>query len=352
MKKYIYLAAMLLAMSICAAPLWAQTDATIKGVAKGQDGKPIAGATVQVYDAQTGRKYEMKTNAKGEYQSLGVAIGNYKFSLLQNGTVVDEHNNVPVGLGQERVVDFNLATDNKTTGGSDDQQKKVEAVQKQNEKIKGLNASLTQAKELEAAGNYEQAITLLQQTTQTDPSQDLLWAYLGDAQRGAKKYTDAIESYQKAIAIKPDSGTYLNGLADAYAKSGQTDKAVQQYAAAAQADPTNAGTYYYNEGAVFTNTGKVDEAVAAFDKAIQLDPKRADAYYWKGVDLIGKATMKDNKMVAPDGTSEAFNKYLELAPTGKYADAAKQMLASIGASVDTSYKSSKPSSSTKKKPSN
>ena len=128
---------------------------------------------------------------------------------------------------------------------------------------------------------------------------------------------------------------------------------MQQYAAAAQADPTNAGTYYYNEGAVFTNTGKIDEAVAAFDKAIELDPKRADAYYWKGVDLIGKATMKDNKMVAPAGTAEAFNKYLELQPSGKYADAAKQMLASIGSSVDTSYKSSKSSSgSSKKKPSN
>ena len=144
-------------------------------------------------------------------------------------------------------------------------------------------------------------------------------------------------SYQKALAIKPNTGTYLSGLADAYAKSGQTDKAVQEYAAAAQADPTNAGTYYYNEGAVFTNTGKIDEAVAAFDKAIELDPKRADAYYWKGVDLIGKATMKDNKMVAPAGTAEAFNKYLELQPSGKYADAAKQMLASIGSSVDTSY---------------
>ena len=140
-----------------------------------------------------------------------------------------------------------------------------------------------------------------------------MWAYLGDAQRGAKKYTDAIDSYQKAIALKPTSGAYHGGLADAYAKSGQTDKAVQEYAAAAQADPTNAGTYYYNEGAVFTNTGKVDEAIAAFDKAIQIDPKRADAYYWKGVDLVGKATMKDNKMVAPPGTAEAFNKYLELA---------------------------------------
>ena len=37
------------------------------------------------------------------------------------------------------------------------------------------------------------------------------------------------------------------------------------------------------------------------------------------------------------GTAEAFQKYLELQPTGTYADAAKQMLTSIGASVETSF---------------
>ena len=349
MKKYIYFAALLLAMSLCAAPSWAQVNGDIRGIATDRDGKPISGATVEISDPATGRKFQAKTNAKGQYVAAELPIGNYSAVLLQNGATVDEHHNIPVTGGGDMEVDFNLRTDNPVSA---EQEKKVEAVQKQNEKIKELNAKLAQAKELEAAGNYDQAITLLQQTTQAEPTQDLLWAYLGDAQRGAKKYTDAIDSYQKALAIKPNTGSYLSGLADAYAKSGQTDKAVQQYAAAAQADPTNAGTYYYNEGAVFTNTGKIDEAVAAFDKAIELDPKRADAYYWKGVDLIGKATMKDNKMVAPAGTAEAFNKYLELQPTGKYADAAKQMLASIGSSVDTSYKSSKPSSGSKKKPSN
>jgi tetratricopeptide (TPR) repeat protein len=349
MKKYMNLAVLLFAVALCAAPLWAQMEGSVHGLAKGQDGKPIAGATVQIYDSQTGRKYTLKTNDKGIYQSIGISIGTYKFTLLQNGNPIDEHANVPVGGGQDREVNFELASD-QPAAMSEEQKKKVEANQKENEKIKGLNASLKQAKELEGAGNYDQAITLLQQASQVDPNQDLIWGYLGDAQRGAKKYTDAVESYQKALALKPNSGSYHSGLADAYAKTGQTDKAVQEYSTAVQDDPPNAGAYYYNEGAVFTNTGKVDEAVAAFDKAIELDPKRADAYYWKGVDLIGKATMKDNKMIAPAGTEEAFNKYLELQPTGKYADAAKQMLGTIGASVDTSYGKSKSSTGTKKKP--
>ena len=178
---------------------------------------------------------------------------------------------------------------------------------------------------------------MLQQATQVDPNQDLIWFNLGDAQRGAKKYPEAIESYQKAIAIKSTVGAYHNNLADAYAKSGQTDKAVQEYDAAAQAEPANAATYYFNEGAVFTNTGKTDEAVAAFDKAIQADPTKAAAYYWKGVNMLAKATTKGDKMVAPEGTAQAFNKYLELDPTGQYADAAKQLLASIGAPVETTF---------------
>jgi len=336
MKKYIYFVAVLLLLGL-AAPLWAQSEGTVRGVVTDQSGKPIVGATILMYDATTGRKYEVKTNAKGEYFSI-VASGTYKMTLLQNGNPIDEHNNVPVETSGERVVPFDLAKDLGGGGGMTEEQKqKIAQQQKQNEKIKGLNTTLAQAKQLEGAGNYDQAITILQQATQVDPNQDLIWAYLGDAQRGAKKYTDAIDSYQKALALKPTSGPYMGQLADAYARSGQADKAIQQYAAAAQADPQNAAAYYYNEGAVLTNTGKIDDAITAFDKSIQLDPNRADSYYWKGVDLIGKATMKDNKMVAPPGTAEAFNKYLELQPTGKYADAAKQMLATIGASVETSY---------------
>ncbi len=126
-------------------------------------------------------------------------------------------------------------------------------------------------------------------------------------------------------------------MAEAYAKSNKVDDAVKTYELAAQANPANAGQYYFNTGAVLTNAGKVDDAIAAFEKVIAADPNRADAYYWKGVNLIGKATLQGDKMVAPPGTADAFQKYLQLQPTGTYADAAKQMLTSIGSSVETKY---------------
>jgi hypothetical protein len=58
--------------------------------------------------------------------------------------------------------------------------------------------------------------------------------------------------------------------------------------------------------------------------------------------MIGKATLQGDKMIAPPGTAEAFQKYLELQPSGAYADAAKQMLAQIGSSVETGYGKKKP----------
>ena len=350
MKKHLALVILLaFVVGMCAAPVWAQFTGTVKGVAKDESGKPIEGATVEISNAENGRKVNLKTNAKGEYFSIGVPPGTYKFSLIKDGKVIDFFDKVPVIAGDERKLDFDLAKDNKAQAGiSEEQQKKIAEAQKQNETIKGLNVQLAQARQLEAAGNYDQAIAILQQAAQTDPKQDVIWGSLGQSQLGAKKYPEAMESYQKAIAIKPTSGIYHAGLADAYARSGQTDKAVQEWATAAQNDPTNAGSYYFNEGAVLTNTGKVDEAIAAFDKALQVDPTRADAYYWKGIDLMNKATTKGDKMVTPPGTAEAFNKYLELAPTGKYADNAKQILASIGAPVETTYGKSK--TAPKKKP--
>jgi tetratricopeptide (TPR) repeat protein len=375
MKRHISLVTLVaLLLGLSAVQLWAQATGSVKGVVKDQNGKPVEGVTVELTSSDTGKKYDLKTNSKGEYSSIGVVIGTYDFTLMKDGKTVDQITKVPVVAGGEpRVVDFDFTK--RQVGPTEEQKKQVEEVQKHNEKVKTLNASLTQARQLEASATddisqakqlqangkadqaqakqadasakYEQAITVLQQATQVDPTQDLLWYRLGDMQKGAKKYPEAIESYQKAIAIKGTVGGYHNNLADAYAKSGQSAKAVQEFAAAAEVDPANGGMYYFNEGVVFVNANKMDEALVAFDKVIQIDPNKAAAYYFKGNALLGKAVTKGDKMVAPEGTAEAYNKYLQLDPNGPYADAAKGALAAIGAPVQTSYGTAK---APKKKP--
>ena len=306
-----------------------------------QEGKFISDGVVEITNTDTGRKMTVKTSKNGEYYIIGLTPGNYDSVLIRNGVKVDGMNKIPIGVGDMREVSFDLKKDaaaKGATGPTEEELKKQQEAVKQNEKIKGVNAKLQEVRDQEKAGNYDQAIATMQELTTADPSKDLLWAYLGEAYTGAKKYPEAIEAYQKAINIKGDSALYHNALANAYNKAGQTDKAITEYTQVAQMDPAGAATAYFNMGAVYTNAGKVDDAIAAFDKVIALDPNRAEAYYWKGVNMMGKATTaKDGKFVAPPGTEECFKKYLELKPEGPMAQPSKDMLASLGSSVETTF---------------
>jgi tetratricopeptide (TPR) repeat protein len=373
-KHFVVLFFVLLMLGLCVPPGFAQASGTVKGLCKDTDGKPIADGVVVYANQDNGQKYTLKTNKKGEYFSLGIAAGSYNVTLYRSADdakaskEVFHFNKFQVTL-DENTLDFDMQKEQQKAAqgvGLTPEQLKAkqeaeEKVKKENSTIKTLNEKIVAANTSMKAGDYDGAIATLTEALQVDTTHDVIWAQLADAYRGsALKQTDPAEKskrlqeasadYQKAIDIRqkametkkdPDDNkrlaAYYNNLGEAASKSGKIDDAVKAYTQAAQINPEGAAGYYYNVGAVLTNAGKVDDAIAAFDKCIAADPTKADAYYQKGVNLIGKATLQGDKMVAPAGTAEAFNKYLELQPTGPYADVAKQMLASIGAPVETGF---------------
>ena len=374
-NRFIYSFLLALFVGMCAPLLLSQTG-SVKGVCKDSDGNPIVGAQVEWTGVETGRKYSLKTNSKGEYFSLGIASGKYNIKLLKDGKELFHINGIDVHVSEDATQDIDLKKEQaeaaKGQGVTAEQLKQIQEAQakaaKETNTVKALNDKLNAAKAASDAGDFETAIAALTEANQMDSTRDLIWFKLGDAYRMSatkqtdaaekqKRYETAVTDYQKAIELKqaaeaaqkdPDANVkmaaYYNNLAEVYAKSNKVDDAVRTYQHAATLDPAKTGQYMFNTGAVLTNAGKVDDAIAAFDKVIAADPTRADAYYWKGVNLIGKATLKGDKMIAPEGTVEAFQKYLELQPTGTYAQPAKDMLTSIGASIETTY------GTTKKKP--
>jgi tetratricopeptide (TPR) repeat protein len=369
MKKLFIIPLLLVLIAGLSAPAaFAQATGSVKGVCKDVDGNPIVGATVEWIGVETGRKYTLKTNNKGEYFSLGISPGKYNVKLSKDGKEIFHFSNFPVGV-DEAVLDFDMKKEQSAAaqgqGLSQEQQKAIQEQQakvtKEKTTVQSLNEKLKVANEASAGGDYETAIKTLDEANQIDATRDLIWFKLADAYRNsAPKQTDpeekkkrfemAAADYQKAIDLRTASesaakdpsnnvtlAAYYNNLAETDAKSNKIDDAVSNYSKAAQLDPTKAGQYLFNTGAVLTNAGRVDDAIAAFDKVIAADPNKAEAYYWKGVNMIGKATLKGDKMVAPEGTAEAFQKYLELQPNGQLAQPAKDMLASIGASIETTY---------------
>jgi tetratricopeptide (TPR) repeat protein len=245
-----------------------------------------------------------------------------------------------------------------------EQKKEYEEYQKnlkENSKIKGLNGILAQAQTQAKAGNYDQAATLVQGAAEQDPNRALLWAILGQYQSdSARKMTDraqrsqrfgeAATSFDKALQLhtanpdpKQETASWRVGLGSALDGSGKYDDSLKAFAQAADeagaANPKIAALAHYNSGLVLSKTGKVDEAAAEFDKAVQLDPTMADAYYQKGTALIAKATAdKNGKIIPAPGTEEAFQKYLEMQPNGRFAESATAQLEFLGAKVQTKVK--------------
>ncbi|HWR36493.1 MAG TPA: tetratricopeptide repeat protein [Clostridia bacterium] len=340
-KQIVMMMALVLLVGMLATSSVAQMTGKIRGVVKDESGKPIVDAQVTLTTVDSGRKATYKTDKNGEYFSLGFQPGTYNIVVTKNGQTLAQINKVPLTkFGDENVFNIDLAKERAAQGAqmSEEDKKRMAAAVAEREKVKGLNQMLAQAQAAKDAGNCEQAVQIMQPAATPDQTKEQIWAALAEYQVCAKQYTPAIESYKKAISLAPQNGGYHNNLGQAYLKNNQIDEAIAEYNTSAQIDPTNAGMYYFNLGAVLTNKGKVDEAIAVFDKAIAADPAKADAYYWKGVNMLGKATVdKTGKMTAPPGTAEALNKYLELAPEGPNAQAAKDLLASIGASVQTSF---------------
>jgi tetratricopeptide (TPR) repeat protein len=364
---------------LLAGACWAQTS-SIEGDVKGVDGKGLKGALVRIERLDIRGNYKVKTDKKGHYFHAGLPLGTYKIMLEVDGKVVDQVGNVRTRLGDPTEVNFDLQalrqrqqalqqaaatgqlTEEQTRGLSSEQKAALEKQMKERseamKKNKALNDAFNQGMVAMQGKQWDAAVEAFTKAGELDPKQHVVWANLAESYMGlatTKAGPDqqatmdkGLEAYRKALELNPSDPAYHNNYGLALAKAKKFDEAQAELTKAAELNPPGAGQYFYNLGAVLVNTGQLDPAGAAFKKAIEADPNYADAQYQYGVYLISKATTTaGGKIVPPPGTKEAFEKYLELKPTGPYADAAKGMIASMEGSVQTEY--SNPEGQQKKK---
>jgi tetratricopeptide (TPR) repeat protein len=180
-----------------------------------------------------------------------------------------------------------------------------------------------------------------------DPNMHLIWARLGDAYETAGRADDAANAYKQAVALKP-TPAYYNNLGGILGRAGKTQEAMDAYQKSAELDPPNAAQAWRNAGITLYNAGKMKEAVEPLKKATEIDPKSAQAWYLLGASLVGAMDYKQvgDKMqvIVQPGTVEAYQKAVELDPTGQYGQQAKQgleALAQIAPGIETKVKTGK-----------
>jgi tetratricopeptide (TPR) repeat protein len=318
-------------------------------------GKPVANADVVLTNKANGRTIKMKSDKNGQVIGVGVPFGDYDEEVTAGEKRFKGQVRIQGEGGAVDNISVELTSGKPGTGPSKEELEKMTA-----ERNKAINENtlIAQLNPALQAKDWATAEPILTKLIAMNPNR---WDYqqaLGNAQFSEGKFDDAIATYEKAIPIaenatkaenapkdaKVDPAKAKTGVSqmltnegNAYLKLKKNDKAIEAYTKAASMDP-NPATAYFNICATQYNTGNTQGALAACDKAIAADPTRADAYFIKGSLMVGESKLdKDGKLQATPGTSEALNKYLELAPDGPHANDVKAMLQAIGAKIETTY---------------
>jgi len=365
---------------------------TIHGRVINPTGQPQGGGTVNFStDGGATMKYSFTVDDTGEYTGA-VAPGTYmliyRAADTPKGQMVDSIRGIKIAAGQDLTQDDDMSRQEYIDKMSPEQKKQLEELRKTNaEAIKAntvinqLNADLkvvnqdkkdidgamatakqalgdtaaktdiaNKAAEIKTA-KYTDIESLMTKDTVLKPTEALLWVNLGFGQAGLKKYDDAITSYKKAVdletaAAKPRAqviGIADAGLGEVYARTGKVPEANAAYDASVKADPADAALNLRNEAVIFFQEGNSTAQVAAADEAIKVDPNQALLYYIKGQGLIQSATIdpKTHRIVLPPDCTAAYEKYLDLAPTGQFANEVAGILQQAGEKVSSSYKAPK-----------
>ncbi len=140
---------------------------------------------------------------------------------------------------------------------------------------------LEEASTLTRDGEYRKAEELLQSALDKpfkkyDKAE--VYSMLGNIYNKMDYFQDAIDAYQKALELDPNSAIFWTNLGIVYRLTAQYDKAEECYKKALVLDPDYPQLYTSLGALHLTYTMKFDEAIRYLEKAIELDPSQAVTY--------------------------------------------------------------------------
>jgi tetratricopeptide (TPR) repeat protein len=308
--------ALLTAIAI-AVPALAQSTGVVKGVITDAQNQPVANATVKIEaTGGTERKFQTKTNNKGEFIQIGLASGQYRVSAEKDKLAAGPRTvNVKVGVQADASMVLGAAT--------------AESAKEAQAKAAELKKVFEAGVAASSAGNHDEAIAQFNAGIAINPNCNDCYNNIGFSYAAKKDYEKAEEAYKKAAEVKPDDAAAYNGLANIYNAQRKFDLASQASAKATELSGGAGGAAggggsadaLYNQGVILWNGGKIPEAKKAFESAVQANPNHAEAHYQLGMALVNEGNLP--------GAATEFETYLKLSPDGPNAATAKSLVAQL-----------------------
>jgi tetratricopeptide (TPR) repeat protein len=118
---------------------------------------------------------------------------------------------------------------------------------------------------------------LLEEFVKKEPGNVDAWIRLGNAHMDARRFSQAIDAYQKALAINPKNVDVRVDMGTCYRNIGRPDEAVKEYRKAIETDPGHI-MVHRNLGVVLADDlHDSAQAVKEFEKYLELAPHDPDA---------------------------------------------------------------------------
>jgi tetratricopeptide (TPR) repeat protein len=158
---------------------------------------------------------------------------------------------------------------------------------------------------LYSQGHYQQALDQAAQILFQFPRSFNLHNIQGASNSGLHQFDAAIESYKKAIKIKPKDADTYNNMGITLNHNGEIDAAIESFKQAIKINPKYADAYL-NMGIILKDKGELDAAIKSFKQAININPKDASVYLNMGITLKDKGEL--------DAAIKSFKEALKINP--------------------------------------
>ena len=303
--------AALLALAI-AVPAAAQMGGMVKGKVLDDKGQPVVGANVTITAVDTSRKFQTKSDKRGEYMQIGLTSGGYTV-VAEKDKLVSAQQKATVRAGSPAEIDLIIGV--AAAASSADAAAKGAA----------LTKAFDDAVAAQKAGNFDMAIEKFNEGIAVNPNCFSCYNGIGRAYVGKKDYDKAEAALKKSIELRPTDAEAYSELANMYNAQRKFDLAAEAGKKASELAGGGAGgggnpDVLYNQGVILFNGGKSGEAKPLFEQVIKANPSHAEGHYMLGMTLAGEN---------PAAAVAEFETYLKLAPSGPNAPLAKQFVEAL-----------------------
>jgi tetratricopeptide (TPR) repeat protein len=283
----------------------------LNGSVKDPTGNAVPNATVTLEFENAGRKFETKTNAKGEWAFIGLGTGRANIIVIADGFLPATQQVTVSQLNRNPAINMVVA---------------IDVEKKARLKDDAAVGLLEQGNNLFNERKYQEALAIFNQFAVDNPTIYHIYLNIGDCYREMQDYKNAILQYEAAIEkAKLATDTIIQAKAQAsigetYLRQNDFKTSQDYFKKSLDLNPKDE-VLAYNVAEIYFNNQKVDDAIAYYILATQIKPDWGTPYLKLGYAYLNKADY--NKAI------ESFNTFLQVEPNSDQAPVAQAVIDSL-----------------------